>query len=69
MKIFVDENIPAKTVKELRMLNHDVMDIRGTHNEGMSDEDIWQMVQRDGDFSLQQIKVLPRNGARNIMVS
>ena len=30
MKIFVDENIPSRTVEELRGLGHDVLDIRGT---------------------------------------
>lgn len=48
MKIFVDENIPAMTVTELRRLGHEVMDIRGTEDEGMTDEDIWKIVQEDG---------------------
>jgi predicted nuclease of predicted toxin-antitoxin system len=47
MKIFVDENIPAMTVSELRALGHDVMDIRGTKYEGITDEHIWEMVQKD----------------------
>ena len=29
MKIFVDENIPLKTVKELRLQGYDVVDIQG----------------------------------------
>ena len=33
MKIFVDENIPSRTVEELRGLGHDVLDIRGTATE------------------------------------
>ena len=37
MKIFVDENIPVMTVRELRKLGHEVMDIRGTKDEGMAD--------------------------------
>lgn len=45
MKIFVDENIPLMTVTELQYLGHDVMDIRGTENEGMADEDIWKIIQ------------------------
>lgn len=48
MKIFVDENIPLMTVKYLRGFGHEVVDIRGTEEEGMTDEDIWQMVQRRG---------------------
>ena len=47
MKIFVDENIPAMTVLELRNAGHDVADIRGTENEGMSDEDVWKKVQEE----------------------
>ena len=47
MKIFVDENIPAMTVRELRNAGHDVADIRGTENEGMSDEDVWKKVQEE----------------------
>ena len=30
MKIFVDENIPAMTVRQLRKDGHNVTDIRGT---------------------------------------
>jgi predicted nuclease of predicted toxin-antitoxin system len=48
MKIFVDENIPAITVRDLRQNGHDIMEIRGTDKEGMTDEDIWKMAQKDG---------------------
>ena len=37
MKICVDENIPNVTVQELRLLGHDVLDIRGTVDQGMDD--------------------------------
>ncbi len=47
MKIFADENIPAMTIRELRKLGHDVMDIRGTENEGIADEDVWGIVQKE----------------------
>lgn len=47
MKIFVDENIPVMTVKELHSLGHDVKDIRGTESEGMADEDIWKLLRKD----------------------
>lgn len=47
MKIFVDENIPAMTVRELRGFGHDIKDIRGTESEGMTDEDIWKMLRKD----------------------
>lgn len=46
MNIFVDENIPAMTVRELRDAGHDVIDIRGTDNEGLIDEDVWDMAQK-----------------------
>lgn len=48
MRVFVDENIPVKTVRELRELGHEITDIRGTEKEGISDEDIWDMVLKDG---------------------
>jgi predicted nuclease of predicted toxin-antitoxin system len=42
MKILVDENIPLLTVKQLRKMGHDVCDIRGTSEKGMSDELLWK---------------------------
>jgi predicted nuclease of predicted toxin-antitoxin system len=42
MRIFVDENIPIMTVEQLRRLGHDVSDIRGTEEEGLSDDLIWK---------------------------
>ena len=47
MKIFVDENIPLMTVKELRSKGFDVKDIRGTSEQGISDADLWQIVQKE----------------------
>ena len=47
MKICVDENIPLNTVAELRSLGHDVLDIRGTLNQGISDEVLWTLIQQD----------------------
>ncbi|HTD88223.1 MAG TPA: DUF5615 family PIN-like protein, partial [Candidatus Binatia bacterium] len=41
MKVFVDENIPSRTVEELRRLGHDVLDIRGTAAQGMEDDVLW----------------------------
>ncbi len=38
MRIFVDENIPSRTVEQLRGLGHDVLDIRGTADQGMDDD-------------------------------
>lgn len=45
MKILVDENIPLITVEKLRELGHDVLDIRGTADEGMPDEVLWLKAQ------------------------
>jgi len=39
MKILVDENIPSITVNELRTLGHDVLDVRGTPQQGMEDDE------------------------------
>ena len=47
MKIFVDEHIPLMTVRTLRMLGHDVRDIRGTPDEGMQDDALWEMAQQE----------------------
>ena len=44
MKLFVDENIPSRTVEELRALGHDVRDIRGTADQGMDDDLLWARV-------------------------
>jgi predicted nuclease of predicted toxin-antitoxin system len=47
MKIFVDENIPLITVKELRSKGFDVIDIRSTQEKGMADEELWLRVQEE----------------------
>ncbi len=47
MKIFVDENIPTITVKILGDLGHEILDIRGTDEEGMLDEEIWEKIQKE----------------------
>jgi predicted nuclease of predicted toxin-antitoxin system len=48
MKIAVDERIPLMTVRALQDTGHDVRDIRGTADEGMPDDALWEMVQREG---------------------
>lgn len=40
MRILVDENIPRMTVNSLRAAGHDVLDFRGTREEGTSDEGV-----------------------------
>ena len=46
MKICVDENVPLNTVAELGNLGHDVLDVRGTVNQGISDDVLWEMIQQ-----------------------
>jgi hypothetical protein len=43
MKILVGEHIPLMTVRALRLIGHDVRDIRGTPDEGMRDDALWAM--------------------------
>jgi len=47
MKIFVDENIPLITVRQLRSKGFDVTDIRGTPDQGMIDELLWKRTQKE----------------------
>ena len=47
MKILVDENIPHVTVNRLRELGHEVVDIRGTPDQGLEDPDLWGMAMRE----------------------
>jgi len=47
MKIAVDENIPHSVVNEFHRRNWDVLDIRGTPDEGMQDDRLWQRVQAE----------------------
>ena len=47
MRICVDENIPLVSVTALKDLGHDVLDIRGTHEEGLPDPLLWQKVQNE----------------------
>lgn len=46
MNIFVDENIPLMTVRALREMGHNIIDIRGTADEGMTDDNLWEIVQQ-----------------------
>jgi predicted nuclease of predicted toxin-antitoxin system len=61
MKIFVYENIPLITVQALRAEGHDVLDIRGTPNEGMDDESLWKMIQRSGRLLITTDKGFARH--------
>jgi predicted nuclease of predicted toxin-antitoxin system len=47
MDILVDENIPLIGVEQLRDMGHDVLDIRGTAEEGISDELLWKKASQE----------------------
>jgi predicted nuclease of predicted toxin-antitoxin system len=47
MKICVDENIPLVTLVELTKLGHDVLDIRGTDDQGIPGDLLWEKVQKE----------------------
>jgi len=47
MKILVDENIPKITVHEIKKKHPDTKDIRGTKDEGIGDDKIWEMAKRE----------------------
>lgn len=40
----MDENIPLMTVRALWKQGHNVLDIRGTEDEGIADDVLWQRV-------------------------
>ncbi|MEK6300468.1 MAG: DUF5615 family PIN-like protein [Acidobacteriota bacterium] len=43
----MDENIPIVTVEELRNFGHDVLDIRGTADQGITDDMLWARTQAE----------------------
>lgn len=43
MKILVDENIPRITAEALLALGHDVKDLRGTPQQSLPDDSVWQI--------------------------
>ncbi|CAN5448729.1 hypothetical protein BH24GEM3_BH24GEM3_10340 [soil metagenome] len=47
MRICVDENIPSVTVQELRAGGYDILDLRGTPEEGTSGADLWKRAQSE----------------------
>jgi len=47
MKVLVDENIPLMTVEELRLKGFDFTDIRGSAEQGITDEVLWQKAQQE----------------------
>ena len=47
MDILVDENIPLASVEQLQQMGHNVLDIRGTSDEGMPDELLWSKASQE----------------------
>ena len=47
MKILLDENIPRMTLEAPIDLGHDVLDVRGTTEEGASDEGLWRIAREE----------------------
>lgn len=47
MDILVDENIPLTSAEQLRQMGHDVLDIRGTSDQGISDELLWNKASQE----------------------
>ena len=74
MKILVDENIPNESVRSLKRLNHDVMDIRGSGNEGIPDDEIWNIAQTEErllittDKGFSQYRYKPHRGILLILL-
>lgn len=47
MKFFLDENFPKKVAGLLNENDHEVIDIRGTKNEGITDKEIFKLAQKN----------------------
>jgi predicted nuclease of predicted toxin-antitoxin system len=60
VKILVDENIPQLCVEHLQDMGHEVADIRGTEEEGLSDEAVWLKAQSDGRLLISTDKGFSR---------
>jgi predicted nuclease of predicted toxin-antitoxin system len=61
VRIIVDENIPTIRAEHLREISHEVADIRGTAEEGMSDEDLWRKAQKGKQLLITTDKGFARN--------
>jgi predicted nuclease of predicted toxin-antitoxin system len=49
------------TVQELLSLGHDVMDIRGTEREGITDKELWKIVQKEKRLLITTDKGFSKN--------
>jgi predicted nuclease of predicted toxin-antitoxin system len=52
MKFFLDENFPKAASKLLEQRGHQVIDIRGTENEGISDHEILEFSRKESAIFL-----------------
>jgi predicted nuclease of predicted toxin-antitoxin system len=52
MKFFLDENIPKNCANFLIAERHSIIDIRGTLNEGLDDDTIFKMSQKENAIFL-----------------
>ena len=57
MKICVDENIPLISVVWLKDSGHYVLDIRGTAEQGLTDELLWEKAQRENRLLCHLLKI------------
>ena len=65
MKIFVDENIPSRTVEELRGLGHDVLDICGTSDQGIDDDKLWARMLNERRLLIRLTRGLRNTGGES----
>jgi uncharacterized protein with PIN domain len=61
VKILVDENVPKKTAQQLVLAGHDVLDVRGTAQEGVNDEVLWMLAQSQQRLLISTDKGFTRN--------
>lgn len=50
MKFFLDENFPKSALHFLESRGHDVLDIRGTEQEGSTDMELFELARGIGLF-------------------
>lgn len=68
MNILVDENVPRMTASDLRELGHNVKDIRGTAERGLSDCGLWSLAQAENrmlvttDKGFTEYRAVPHAG-------
>ena len=56
MRFFLDENFPKKAASYLEAQGHEVFDVRGTQNEGISDRDIFALARNESAIFLTSDK-------------